>query len=253
MPALACFVLLSGAIAAEKPQVPITATVVRESATDVAVLWRFEPTAGWHLYADLLNDTGFPPSLTWELPEGWKTGPLQWPVPERSVTVGEILDHVYEGEFIVIQGLTVPRDELAGGTVTIAARWDWLACRDLCVPGKTEAQVVFTTGEPSAAQTAALAAARAALPAPAPAGLQIAWSEAEVTFTVSGAVRLEFYPAADCVRLVDLIADGAAEGDRLRLRLRPDPEKPGPVRGILHVKLSDGSVRNWTVDIPYGG
>ena len=58
-----CVVLASAAavpvaFAAAKPRDVVTATIVRESATEFAVLWRLQPTAGWHLYADLSNDTG---------------------------------------------------------------------------------------------------------------------------------------------------------------------------------------------------
>lgn len=251
---LACLVLAGTSSAAEKPQVSVEATVVADPAGRSTVLWRLEPTAGWHLYADLLNDAGYPPSVKLELPAGWSAGPLQWPAAERYVAVGEILDHVYHGQVAILQEVTLPPGALEAGPVTVSGQWDWLACREMCVPGRTPVEVRFT-GKPAPTDgAAALANARAALPKPAPrGGLQAEWSDGAVELIVPGALVLEFHPAADCARLVDAIVDGAAEGDRLRLRLRSGVNGFGPVRGILHQQLSDGSVRDWIVDLPYGG
>ena len=229
--AIALLALLVGgpSRSADGPVVPVQATAVAESGGRYTVLWRLEPTSGWHLYADLRNDAGYPPSVKLQLPAGWSAGPLQWPVPERSVAAGEILDHVYSGSVTLLQEVAVPAGALDGAPVAVGATWDWLACREMCVPGRTPVEVVFSAGSPTPQAVQAVARARADLPTAAPAtGWHAVWSDAAVQLIVPGAARLEFYPATGCARLVDAIADGAVEGDRLTLRLRPGPDGFGP-------------------------
>src|SRR5262245_15955955 len=68
-------------------------TVTRGSNFLLAVRFDLEP--GWHIYWKGQNDTGYPPSVTLDLPEGFRTGEILWPVPKRLVSPGNILDHVY--------------------------------------------------------------------------------------------------------------------------------------------------------------
>ena len=238
----------------EKLGVSVSATTVNQFDGTHLVIWHLNPPENWHLYSDRLNDTGFPPALTLHWPEAWSAGPLLWPVAERHVMTGGILDHVYPGPVTLLQEVRVPAESLAEGDVALAARWDWLVCREICVPGNTPAEVVFSSSESSPLALALLADVRSELPVPAPAGyLKHAWTETAVTLSAGDAVRMEFHPDTDCVRLVDAIADGARDGDTLTLRLRPAPATHGPLRGVLHLKRSDGCTENWSVDIPYGG
>jgi hypothetical protein len=96
--------------------------------------------------------------------------------------------------------------------------------------------------------------ARSRLPVPAPPdGVQAAWTAEQVTLTVAGAERLEFYPDQDCVPLRDLVNQGVAAGEVLTLNLRPDPDAPAVLAGVLHQRFPDGSTRNWKIDISPGG
>ena len=51
----------------------------------VTLIWRFELADDWHLYWTGRNDSGYPPLIELDLPEGWVAGGLQWPAPERYV------------------------------------------------------------------------------------------------------------------------------------------------------------------------
>lgn len=245
---------IAPAVAAEKPTVTVSAVAVPVAEDTLRILWRLQCTAGWHVYADLRNDAGYPPSVKLELPAGWSSGPLQWPAAERHVAAGEILDHVFHDQVTILQDVTIASGALLEGPVTIPARWDWLACREMCVPGHTSAEVSFAMQLPAPDVAEDLAAAEAALPQPAPADrLRVTWNEGTAELTVPGAVALQFLPAADCALLVDPIADGQAAGDTLRLRLRPGADGFGPVRGLVRYELRDGRSNSWTVDFPYGG
>jgi len=102
----------------------------------VTLVWRFALADDWHLYWAGRNDSGFPPRVDLGLPAGWVAGGLQWPVPERYVSPGDILDHVYFEELVLVQKLGAPDDATLDGSVTIEADIQWLACKDMCVPGK---------------------------------------------------------------------------------------------------------------------
>jgi hypothetical protein len=216
------------------------------------VAWRLAATPGWHFYWDGRNDSGFAPRQKLVLPEGWTAGPLQWPTPERLVSPGDILDHVYHDEVVMLQEITAPRDA-AGGPRELRADWQWLTCKDSCVPGRDSLAVAVTvdpTG--AAAPSPALAAARARLPQPLPAGL--------VTTTWDGGVlriarqagtpggRLTFMPAVDCAELADLLNDG--QGEALALHLSTPAAGNEPVRGLLLVEDPGAAPRAYRLDVP---
>lgn len=238
---------------------PVTLTVIVPEAVtggETFLLgWRFDLSAGWHLYWNGRNDSGFAPTVKHDLPTGWQAGPLLWPVPERHLAAGDILDHVYHGQLLLLQEVTVPAGAPLG-PVNTTARVDWLACRDECVPGHADRswQVRVAENSVPGAGAALLAGAREGLPRPAPqAAVTFAWTADSVTVTVPGAAGLEFFPDADCGRLTDLIADGQGRTDRLVLRLRPEDGRIGPLKGILRRELPDGSWQAWTIDAQSGG
>jgi len=235
------------------PVAALTAAVPGES---YPLLWQFDLADGWHLYWKGRNDSGFPPSLKLTLPDGWRAGDLQWPAPERYLSAGDILDHVYHDQLTLLQDITAPATAVPGTEVTIPVRLDWLICKDECVPGHTEvalklrvaAQADFTPEAPR------LAKALASVPVQVPQGsYELTWGEASVTVKVPSAVKLAFFPDTDCGLLVDLIADGAADAETLTLRFRAGPDGIGPVKGVLHQELPDGRTRNWLINQAFGG
>lgn len=233
------------------------ATVVPGGA--VTMLWRLRPEAGWHLYWNGRNDSGFAPRQKLALPAGWQAGPLLWPVPARHVSAGDILDHVYEGELVLLQQLVAPTGAVPGSAAEVRADWEWLACRESCVPGRDSLVVRVTVGQAPAAAvapppSAALRAARARLPQDLPAGLlRTTWEGATLRVEragppVAGQGRLTFMPAGDCADLVDLLHDG--QGAALALRVVPAEGRLGPVRGLVLVEDGAGPARSFTLDVP---
>jgi thiol:disulfide interchange protein DsbD len=228
----------------------------------LTVLWRFRPAPDWHLYWSGRNDSGFAPRVKLGLPPGWSAGPLQWPVPTRHVSAGDILDHVYNGELVLLQEFTAPTDAAPGSRVDLLADWQWLACRDSCVPGRdsltVSVDVVSVDVVPAAsvpAPSPALAAARARLPRPVPPDVvRTAWDGATLRIHREGpgagtpAGRMTFMPAADCGDLADLLHDGV--GESLALRLVPGNGQAGPVHGLLILEDAAGTARAFTIDVP---
>ena len=251
----------SGAAAEAAPPVTLTASVepaVIAPGGTVTVLWRLLPAADWHLYWSGRNDSGFAPNLKLDLPPGWSAGPLQWPTPVRYVSAGDILDHVYHGELVLLQEITAPRDAPPGRHVDLRAAWQWLACRDSCVPGRDSLRVSvdLAAAAPAALEPSpALLAARARLPRPLPPDVvTTAWEGAvlhirrEGPETGTAAGRMTFMPADDCGDLVDLLHDGV--GQSLALRLTPRDGQVGPVRGLLVLEGATGPARAFVLDVP---
>jgi len=128
---------------------------------------RLAHDAHWHSYW-INPGTGYPTSLAWKLPPGWKASEILWPVP-RVVrdTTGMITGNGYEGVIYLPVTLTPPTDLKPGETVTLAADAKWLMCAEVCVPGKAslslDLPVLATTPAPSA-QAADLKATLDSLP-----------------------------------------------------------------------------------------
>lgn len=220
--------------------VQVRAELFTDEAGLLRVAWVFDLAERWHLYADLLNDSGYPPSVTWELPDRWRAGPLRWPVPERYVLPGGILDHVYHGRLVLEQEL-FPVGGRPAEPTELAATVSWLACREECVPGKARITVSAPGGDAPLPRPATIPAVT--WPAALPAGLATAAPDTgALVITVPGARALRFFPSAGSGPFRDLVADGEARGDRLNLRLKPSPGSRFELRGLLQVEGQDGSV-----------
>jgi thiol:disulfide interchange protein/DsbC/DsbD-like thiol-disulfide interchange protein len=88
----------------------------------------------WHTYWRNPGDSGLPTQVEWELPSGWKAGPIQWPTPKR-MAIGPLANYGYEGDIILPMVVQVPRSAQVGSEVTLKAQVSWLVCKDVCIPG----------------------------------------------------------------------------------------------------------------------
>src|SRR4029434_4280358 len=52
---------------------------------------RFEIKNTWYTYWRFVGDIGMPLEVVWELPAGFKAGPLQWPFPVSHAAAGDFL------------------------------------------------------------------------------------------------------------------------------------------------------------------
>ncbi len=100
---------------------------------------RHEP--GWHTYWRNPGDSGLPTTLEPTLPAGWTRGDLQWPAPVR-VAVGPLLNFGYEDEVVLPMSVSVPAGA-AVGDVRVTAKASWLMCREVCIPGDAELDLVL--------------------------------------------------------------------------------------------------------------
>ena len=110
---------------------------------------------GWHTYWENPGDAGLPLRIKWRLPEGFSAGPIQWPVPER-IPAGPVMSYGYEGEVLLPIEITPP-SRISAGSVTIAGTFDWLECREVCLPGSAELDLTLpvSSGPPRPSSAAA--------------------------------------------------------------------------------------------------
>lgn len=103
---------------------------------EVAVVLSVEPK--WHIYWENPGDSGVPPELEWQLPEGVSAGPPRWPRPMVFQSPHET-SFGYEGEAGLVVPLRIAAD-LAAGEHPIRVRVRWMACREQCLVGTSEAR-----------------------------------------------------------------------------------------------------------------
>jgi len=140
----------------------------------LTVALRLTMDRGWHTYWQNPGDSGLPTTLAWKLPSGMHAGPIQWPAP-KAIPVGPLVNYAYEGEVLLLTDIASAGDSAADKTVTLAARADWLVCKEICIPeGADLALTLPVAAKGSAAATAsadprwssAIAATRASIPRP---------------------------------------------------------------------------------------
>ena len=182
----------------------IKAEVITEHSiiTPGGTVWlaiKMTPEAGWHGYWKNPGDAGLGLELAFDntsLKPFFTLGTLQYPVPHTLVVQG-LMNHVYEGEYVVLVPLKVGPKAKGRYDITLAARW--LACTDkICVPEM--ARLTLTDGLTVAqgdgivgVREARFDAWRAALPAPlgSKATFAVAGQRLRVAIPLPGSVTLE--------------------------------------------------------------
>ncbi len=130
---------------------------------EIGIRLRHEP--GWHTYWRFAGDTGYSPSVVWSLPRRWSAEPLGWPIPQKHKT-GTLTNFVYSGEVLLPYKLDIPWGTAYGTAATVKAKVEWLACKDVCIPGEAEVSMrvpVEVASKPSA-QAPLFAAAHQRIP-----------------------------------------------------------------------------------------
>ena len=100
--------------------------------------FKLEP--GWHVYWKNPGDAGEPPHIHWTLPEGVTAEPLQFTAPKR-LPLGPLMDYGYENEVLFPFRLVIAKSVKPGKAV-LHAKVDWLVCRERCIPGKADLEIM---------------------------------------------------------------------------------------------------------------
>ena len=169
------------------------------------VALRFELGKGWHVYWVNPGDSGEPPRVTWDLPDGIKAGAIEWPAPRRLGT-STIVDYGYQDGVTLIVPMRADANLSSQNPVQIAANVKVLVCREMCIPGKAQVSLTLPIKlqpPPASAQsTQFFTEARKAWPRPAPASWKFSIAQTNDSFVltanlghkITGAI---FFPLAE--------------------------------------------------------
>ncbi|MEI7963498.1 MAG: protein-disulfide reductase DsbD domain-containing protein, partial [Verrucomicrobiota bacterium] len=97
--------------------------------------------SGWHTYWQYPGDSGLPPKVTWQLPEGWTAGPPEFAIPHQFSEPGDMIVYGYEKQQLLRATITPPKVLPQGQVYDLKASLTWLACKELCVPGSTDVEL----------------------------------------------------------------------------------------------------------------
>lgn len=212
----------------------------------------------WHTYWRNPGDSGEPTSIKWQLPPGWKAGPIQWPYPTR-LPVGPLMDFGYSDEVVLLSTLTAPADAKPGDNAHITADVLWLVCAEICIPEETKLTLDLKVAATSAASDPEVAAffanARARLPQVSPWPAHYAADDQSFVLTVQSRELAKarpreafFFPIRDGAISNPAPQEMTVSDSGLTLTTKPGwklatAEKragAGPVEGVLVVTGTDG-------------
>ncbi|MGH7213535.1 MAG: protein-disulfide reductase DsbD domain-containing protein [Tepidisphaeraceae bacterium] len=235
----------------------------------VGVLLKIEPA--WHVYWKNPGDSGLPTRVKWTLPEGFSAGELQYPLPTHFDQPGDIAGFGYEDEVMLLATITPPVELDASDTHEIAALVTYLACDDICVPGKQTVSVTLPVEPAVAAKPANVEAFepwRSRLPvdggnAGSPVTAECsgtvggAWSRFTVALRSPQALNdvQVFLGDTDAVDVKDITVEPAGERVNVRFQARVFPGQT-PKISVLPVlvtyRVSGHDRAGVSVDVPLG-
>ncbi len=153
---------------------------------------RLKMDAHWHTYWQNPGDSGMPTTIQWKLPAGFKAGPIQWPLPQR-LPIPPLMNYGFENEIVLPVEITAPKDALLsmlGQKARLAARADWLVCKDVCLPGGADLEITLPVVQGNPAPEAKWAAlferALATAPPRALSGARAATNDGMIEITLPG-------------------------------------------------------------------
>ena len=211
-PALLAMMLApAAALAAESaavtsPRVSATLLSSRDAVApgervQLALVQKIAP--GWHTYWQNPGDSGEATRIEWELPDGYRAGPIAWPAP-KALPVEPLVNYGFEGTVLLPVEITVPETAKPGERLSLKAKATWLVCEKICIPEEG----VFALDLPVAAQPLAdaaaearIAAARASLPQEAGFRASLSAAGEALTLALPGlpadAGKVHFFPVPD--------------------------------------------------------
>lgn len=220
---------------------------------------------GWHSYYKNSGGVELPPTLSWKLPSGFSTGPIQWPVPEiHPGDFGSSLS--YEQAITLLVEITPPSELKPGSSVSIQVE----TTLQYCKPGQcqnSEASLsldlpVATAASIDPAQSERFAKARANLPVSSDTWKFTATRErgkmkliGATTSSLSPPIEVAFIPDQDFIQPFSFAPTSLEDGQlslALKQGLVPFSEGEGlPIgksfSGILVVKSASG---NQSITVP---
>lgn len=133
-------ILITSALSFGQGDIPKTPVKVRVDRLDNKLVLSFKNHEGWHTYWKNPGDAGLP--ISYEMSQGSEKiilQELEWPVPKKYIEQGNMLAYGHSGEYSLFFALPQNTDK----SLKIALKW--LVCKHICIPGKIDFEVFFTS------------------------------------------------------------------------------------------------------------
>lgn len=123
----------------------LTATVTQSDGKSAFwILFQLKLQPNWHTYWQNPGDTGLPPKLSFEFPEGFQHGPIVYQSPQR-IPVGPLMNYGYEDNAYYLVEITPPagyqHDE-----IPIKLHAEWIVCKTECLPEQAQLNLTIPVG-----------------------------------------------------------------------------------------------------------
>ena len=147
---LGAVLMLPGAAQAQDANIAarllVEGPVAKGGETRIAI--EFSPkSAEWHGYWSNPGDAGLGMQVEWDLPAGVTIGDFQYP-PPKTLLIGGLMNHVFEGDYAVVAPLRVASDAAVDGPFELTGTAFYLACTDkICVPQEARLRAVVGLGQ----------------------------------------------------------------------------------------------------------
>lgn len=106
---------------------------------------RFTIAPDWHIYWKHPGETGLPTTVKLDLPEGFTTAPVLYPVPKLFDQFGQVTGYGYGEEVLLLIDITAP-EKIDGSTVSFNGRASFLVCEKVCIPGSSQLSLTLPVG-----------------------------------------------------------------------------------------------------------
>lgn len=180
---------------------------------------------GWHVYWTNPGDSGLPPVADWQGTDGVSVGDMLFPLPQR-IPVGPLVNYGFKNELVLILPVEVGADVPADAPIRLAAQAEWLVCEEICIPefASLDLELPMTVGpaEPDPSAQTVFAAARAALPRPAPADWLPRFAVADGTVRLHLALPPDFAAGLEHVAFFPAEPGAIVHAADQRVQRRPD-------------------------------
>ena len=102
---------------------------------------RFKLTPGWHIYWKNPGDSGLPPEIEWNLPEGIEFEEILWPSPELA-PLDPLTSYGYYDEVVLPIKFRINSNYNYGDK--FSAFLSFLICEEICIPEDTDISIDLT-------------------------------------------------------------------------------------------------------------
>ena len=145
------FLLSFSAVCGEETKTPLRLELVSEVTTIVpgesfTVAFFLQHAPHHHSYYKFPGIVGVPTSITWDLPEGFTAGSLQWPTPEQVDMRGHGA-YGYHEDTLLLATISPPAELAETSSVTLAGKVGYMCCsQEACTPGFQDLAITLQVG-----------------------------------------------------------------------------------------------------------